>query len=411
MEKIVQPLAFFTFTTDSKDGRLIEMNQGERSWVKPLNKRNYGDVFRHKIIPYLENTVFDRTVPVEYITHIGTRKLSVIDGVDQYFDMSKMDYGAKCVILPSYCPSRGLEAKVRSFKQEFKNATLSNLERAGRLLLEEKNFASDIATMAKVNAPQTRTYKIPDRTSDLPKIIADVEAHFKNMDKVVLKPSTAQTGEGIIVLPMDNIENDLKYLLRNIKNTGNQKRFDRHGWAENFWRWKWAGAKFQIQEYLEGPAVAHKGAKWLSTERFLWTYVVGKDANNNLVKNLKVHGGFRKLPRSPFENSKAVSNKNVISFSYAHNATEQLKRFFLIKARGSGEQILLNDIEVAAESKNLHIQLKSIFEKLYTMPENDFAALVDEVGFSHEDNIQDCLESRRSVAQHFTEDAPYLRVV
>ena len=402
MSKIVKPLALFTFTTDSKDGRLLEINQGERSHVKTLDKEHHGDVFQHAVVPYLRQNVFAMDTYVQYLHVAGRFGRPVFDSVYEYYEWSRGVENTDIVFIPSYCGHNGVTPYDDDIiKNRFAKATLSNVERSGHLLLRQKAFTNQIASIAGVKTPFTKNYKLYHDEKCLPQTIQDICNSFKDFDHVVLKPSNEETGKGVVIIEQKGLESALQYLLYDIRKHGNEKRFDGNGWAEEYWQNRAFGKRFQIQEFVKGMPFLHEGKTWDSTERFLWTYALGTDSQGNLVSDLHPYGGFRKLPREPITGNGKITQKNAISFSYPHNTWESITRWFGLAASGSGDQVLIKEKNIKAETKALQEQLNAIFETLYTIPDPQFITFVKNCSGYSKDGLEQCKKSRESISKHF----------
>lgn len=419
MNKIVKPLIVSTFSTDSKVGQrtdvhgheetdfILEINAGERSGGTDLlvGKRSRSHLFEQVIIPHLEKNVFDKKIDVQYVSGTETGGKNVWSNISDTYSGGHPT--CPTVIIPGYCGHKGVTGGELKYAKGFSQTTLSNEEYFVNGMLENKNLMNKMADFSGISAPRTESYKTSYNVENIQKTINQICTDFSHHDTVVIKPANAAQGQGVIILPQENLKESLQYLLKDIHQDGNQKRFSKDGWAEKFWHRSRGETSFQIQGYVEAVPFEHKGNQWNTTKRMFWSAVIGLDAQDNIVTDIKCYGGFRKLPREPLSADKSLTSEASISFSYPHSYAEKFKRALKLTPAGSGEKVLIKEDEIPKHSQAMKEDLEALFHSaFFEMPEEQFKVLVNGCAPLTDKEKKDIIDSRQAINEEYHKHKP-----
>ncbi len=402
----------FYFVADTKGPFLLELDTGERANIRTLDRTHGGDARDSLIVSYLHDKADDDVK----ISYSGKNSKSISSDLEQALYYCKDAY-AKRVYISGYS-NRNMGYEVQSFLQEYPNLNVVNSNLFFKNILNDKDFLSSVATQAgqatmpktlNFNSPYNAFYKVDEITNACLN-------HFDAEQTLVIKPSSACQGKGIVVTAKSALASTLNYIFKDIKEYGNQKRFEKDGFAENYWLQN-KPDNFQVQEFVRSKPYMHKGHKWDATMRTLFSCIIEPQKGADLpVIDIEAHGSYLKLPRHPLANIQndftyPIKQENSISFSYGHNPVEGLKRSkigrFLCNVfdhanfvAGSGGRIVIDhetDTNVPIITKNI----KHIFEAALKMPDSKLAHIL-RTQKNDSQNIREIIASRSRLLNPLT---------
>lgn len=351
--------ALALYTIDTKDGRILEINPMEVSYLKPLDRTAGGDFIGKYVTPALKAKLPEHNV------------IYAASGGNFDEDLS-MEIGARPkdwsgVIIPGAAVNLETLLEAKFYPQIIiGNATFVHF-----CLMHHKGLLADLSSKTLANRlPYTQNYKAAHNPERIKALADRISKAFEGADKLVIKPTNENQGKGVVIIDRDNIQQELDFLFCN-KAGQVTKASDDKLYAQAYWS-RVEEPLFQVQEFIQDRPFRHKGHQWDGTRRYACITLVGKNEQGLPTIETDILGGFIKLPREPINENNDVSQDNRISFSFPRGMKERLSRLFHLVTAGSGDRVLLSHAEVMADTQNIREDLNAVFEYLEGLDVNAY---------------------------------------
>ena len=363
MFRSVTDVSYFTTDSrgsqDSPDGAvLLELNEGERSIINPLDHLHDGSAVSSLIIPHVQ--ALAPSYDVVSLGRIGKFSDNVIRKAAAVCEGSTR----RKIMLPEFCSDddNGIGSAPRFNSDEKHSHHIGNGNPLIREAFTHKGIMAEMMRDCGADSPlpKTKNYLSPLTLQDFQTLIATASTDFENHARVVIKPVDACQGQGIMLKAPE----DIPETLANIFGVGDKSSKISSDWTLNHWRIHRPNS-LQIQAFRSGVRVEHRGNQWDATTRILWSCVTGENAQGQLQSVVKAHGGFYKLPRLPINGAHLgyVSDQ-----SLSKSSARGIRDYFETAAKrlfsGAGEKIVLTEEELKSASTPLQHSLEKLFAHL-----------------------------------------------
>lgn len=354
----------YTFVTDSRNGQLLELNASEVADVRPLNKFRGGDIYSRNVFKYIKTLNSEPDLECMFAQGAGfseTIYMNVWAALDER-KIKPIEYNG--IIFPQFSNTgKSLDSMAIEFNYNNPQLCVVNASRTHQTVYRHKGILAEIAYDADCESlPLTFNYLHPRYNPHTPTDYIDhILQNFDGCEAVVLKPPAAYKGDGVAVIPYNQIANTLPKLLNG--DFVDPRIIDSA--AQNYWL-NTALSMFQIQNYAEGTFVKHRKKDWSATTRIVWSVVIGENEHRQRDVVVTPHAGFYKFPRHSWKGH--VTQDSTVSYSHGHNAIEGLAHIFKKAVFGSGAQIVITDEDVLRrEAYPIKADLEKIFRHIDSM--------------------------------------------
>jgi hypothetical protein len=343
----------FIFTSDSKNGQLLELNASGHSAVYCLNKQfKTDDVLHSHVKRYLEKELPEYTISP--MTGHGGMNTGILDRIDElltYFPGIKND---KTLFVRGF----NTGANVGNIDKErlshfMPNALIENNDATISKTYADKSVLFKLIEKSDTKrTPKTKNYSVNSITAQ------NAEIDFSGCSHVIIKPVDALQGQGVIVVEQEHCKKVIDAILLGKPSSAAPyiKGKDKSGL--NYWKDN-ASTTIQVQEFVQASLYQHEGKKWDATDRHLWSVIHQQDNNGKDVLKIECHGGFKKLPETSITNNGPISQESAISVSERSFIKKIVK--YISAEKGSGDKVFIeskDDVNI----KPLADDLLSIFK-------------------------------------------------